>query len=104
MSPVPAGMAPGIRVYRPGRDVRTVADAICDRAWKGLGVRVYAWPCGTIALVTVGSRGDLALFERSPDALFATYARHAITRVGPMRVDVLHDMGWARAHQQMVTA
>jgi hypothetical protein len=102
VSPVPAGVGAKARVFRPGRDVRQVADVICERAWKGPGVRVFRWPCGTVAVVRVGSYGDDVLLRECEPHLLVTYARHGLFGAGalgdgPMLVDVLHDLNWARA-------
>jgi len=77
-------------------DVRVVANAICERGWRGAGVRVFRWHCGTIAIVTVAQRGDAVLMRDSEAALFATYACDA-RGVGPKLVDVIHALNWAAA-------
>jgi hypothetical protein len=96
VSPVPAGIGSAARVFRPGVDVRVVANTICERGWKGTGVRVFRWPCGTVSVVTVGARGDVLLLRESLPQLFATYVRDA-NGVGPKLVDVIHALNWARA-------
>jgi hypothetical protein len=102
VSPLPDGVTHAVKVFRPRHDVRRVAELICERAWKGLGVRVFRWPCGTLAVVTVGSLGDGVLLRECTDQLLVTYARHGllgggVPGDGPRWVDVLHDLNWARA-------
>lgn len=99
-SPLPEGLHKAVKVYRPGHDVRRVAGVIVDRAWRRQGVRVYRWPCGTVAMVIVGSRADAVLLDECVDQLLVTYARHDLlgkTGAGPSLVDVLHDLNWAKA-------
>lgn len=83
------------RVFRPGHDVRRIAWLICEQAWKGLGVRVFCWPCGTVAVIPVDSAADARLERMHCGNLFATYCRDA-SRHGPQMVDVIHDLNWAR--------
>lgn len=75
VSPVPAGIGRGARVFRPGRDIVVVTDYILERASLGLGVRAYRWPDGTVAVVTRDGREDAMLESASPRALMGTYAR-----------------------------
>lgn len=104
-SPVPLGVGASTKVFRPGRDLRRIADVICERAWRqGPGVRVFRWPCGTVAVVRVGSAGDAILLNECGGFHLATYARQRTLRgsgveVGPTLVDVLHDLHWAEAHR-----
>lgn len=96
VSPVPSGIHGYVRVFRPDVVVRSAADLICDRAWRGLGVRVFHWPCGTLAVVSIGQECERVMMVRCLDHLLGTYARHPATGIGPMLVDVLHDIHWAR--------
>lgn len=73
-----------------------MASAICDDAWKGKGVRVFRWPCGTVASVAVGHRADIVLLRDALPNLFATYARDR-AGMGPRLIDVIHALNWARA-------
>lgn len=103
MSPLPEGVTKAVRVFRPNGDVRAAAAVICDRAWKGLGVRVFRWRCGTLAVATLGTPVDKRLLCECEPQLLVTYARHGVSGDGalgngPMLVDVLHDLNWARAH------
>lgn len=99
-SPVPRGIGCQTRVFRPGRDVRVVADVICTRAWKGPGVRVFRWPCGTVAVVRVGSYGDEVLLRECLMHLLVTYAHRSdlgSLGQGPKLVDIVHDLNWVDA-------
>jgi len=73
-SPVPAGIGRGARVFRPGRLEVEVADFVVERASLGTGVRVYRWPCGTVAIVTRDGREDLLLDASCALHLLGTYA------------------------------
>jgi len=98
VSPVPAGVGnvgPALCVFRPGTDLRRVAGAICERAWRRGGVRVYLWPCGTIAVARCAQRSDEVLLRDCLAQLFATYARDGQGR-GPLVRDVLQTLQWAR--------
>jgi hypothetical protein len=102
VSPVPAGVGAAAKVFRPGRDMRQIADVICERAWKNDGVRVFRWPCGTVVVVRVGSQGDKTLTLACEPRLLATYARLHVPGSdargpGPSVVEVLHDLHWAKA-------
>lgn len=103
VSPLPQRVTrSGVKVFRPTYDVRKMADLICVRAWKGQGVRVFGWSCGTLAIVTVASVADGVMLDECFDQLLVTYARHGIfgdggLGAGPKLVDVLHDLNWARA-------
>jgi hypothetical protein len=100
VSPLPDGLRMSVQVYRPGHDVRRLAGVIVERAWRRQGVRVYRWPCGTVAVVLVGSRADAVLLTECVDHLLVTYARHDLLGKpgpGPLLVDVLHDLNWAKA-------
>lgn len=100
VSPLPDGLRTSVHVYRPGHDVRRLAGFIVERAWVRQGVRVYRWPCGTVAVVLVGSHADAVLLGECLDHLLVTYARHDLLGkpgAGPLLVDVLHDLNWARA-------
>lgn len=100
MSPLPYGVGRvgrAIRVFRPESDIRRVAEWICDQSWKGHGVHVFRWPCGTVAVVAIGSFSDGVLLRKCMDQLLGSYARHATSRLGPTRADVLHDLNLARA-------
>ena len=80
--------------------VRRLAGIIVELAWCRQGVRVYRWPCGTVAVVRVGSHADAVLLGECIDRLLVTYARHNLlgrAGAGPQLVDVLHDLNWARA-------
>jgi hypothetical protein len=84
--------APGCRprVHAPTRPVHRVASDIAEAAWAGKGVRVFAWPCGTVAVVRVGSAADELLTRLIPAQLLATWTRGA--RFG----DVLAELQAAR--------
>lgn len=100
VSPLPDGLHRHVQVYRPGHDVRRLAGIIVERAWCRQGVRVYRWPCGTVAVVRVGSRSDAVMLGECVDHLLVTYARHDLLGKpgnGPTLVDVMHDLNWARA-------
>lgn len=97
ISPVPRGVGRNVRVYRPGIDLRVIASFITERAWRARGVRVFRWPCGTVAIAPVAAEGDVQLSRDCEPFLFATYARHGLLGYGPMLVDVLHDLNWAKA-------
>jgi hypothetical protein len=93
---VPEGVGPQTRVFRPGADVRLVAGVICERAWK-VGVRVFRWPCGTVAVAIINGRGDVALLRDALPQLIGTYARDG-RGVGPKVLDVIQALQWeARA-------
>lgn len=100
-SPVPLGVGATTKVFRPGRDPRRIAELICVRAWRKGGVRVFCWPCGTVAVAGVGSVGDTILLRECGACWFGTYARQRIPgsdrEAGPALVDVLHDLHWAQA-------
>lgn len=92
----------GVQLFDAGVDPRRIAGVVCERAWKGDGVRVYRWPCGALAVVNVGSRPDAKLLADCIDMLLVTYARHRLlgseARLrGPSLTDVLRDLQWARA-------
>lgn len=93
VSPVPSGVGVHckMRLIRPWADGRVIAWNIAERAWKGRGVRLYRWPCGTMAVVPVDSRADHALEEHCAGFLFATYT------AGVRLVDIMHDLNWARS-------
>ena len=84
--------APGCRprVHSASRPIHRVASDIAESAWAGKGVRVFAWPCGTVAVVRVGSSADELLTRTIPDRLLATWTRGA--RFG----DVLSELRAAR--------
>lgn len=91
----------GVKFFEPDTDTRRLAGVVCERAWRGDGVRVYRWSCGSLALVNVGSRADGRMLDACIDMLLVTYGRHAVNGqprrgAGPMLVDVLHDLHWAR--------
>lgn len=102
VSPLPSRMARmGVKLFRPTHDLRKLAEAICDRAWKGRGVRVFGWPGGTVAVVTVASDGDALMLVECVERLLATYARHGLSGVGglgegPKLADVMDDLAAAR--------
>lgn len=89
-SPVPRGLGPSVRVFRPGHDVQQVAWALCLQAWRGNGIRLFRWPCGTLALVAVGAHMESRMLARCAPQLFATY-------VQPQMLDVVRDLKWAKA-------
>lgn len=98
-NPVPRGARRDVRVYRAAESVELVADAVCLGGWRGQGVRVYAWPCGTLAVVTVGTGADTQLAAQCADRHVGTYARARLHGrcVGPLRAHVLEDLAWARS-------
>lgn len=84
-------------MWRPGFPARAVAERICNWAWKGKGVRVYRWPCGTLAVAKVGTPADDKLLSQCIAMLVATYARHGLDRVGklgdgPMLDEVIEEL------------
>lgn len=90
-----------VQVFAPRADVRRVAGLVCERAWRGQGVRVWRWPCGTVAVVDVGTRADRKLLTDCVDALLVTYARHGVFACGvlgdgPSLADVMRELHWAR--------
>lgn len=91
---------PGALWFAPGADLRRVASVICDRAWRGLGVRVYRWPDGMVIIVSTDSRGDQLLLRHSLDALVGTFCRvgalsGSVVGEGPKQFDVLDQLRWA---------
>lgn len=100
-NPIPWGARAQVRVYRPTTDRQVVADAICVRGWRGLGVRVFAWADGTVAVVAVGTDADARLLEACPAQQLAVYARRLMVApglpAGPSRQHVLEDLAWASA-------
>ena len=91
------------RVFTADMSVAAAAAHVCERGWKGPGVRVWAWPNGTLVVCRVGSPGDAMLLRMSMAQLFATYARHGVDRrlgggEGPKLPDVVDELAWARAH------
>lgn len=101
-SPVPVDARNSVHAYRPNADVWRVAADICERAWRGKGVRVYFWPCGTIANVLIGTDAERVLEQLCLPMLFATYARttadgRPLHGAGPMLDDVVRELKWARA-------
>lgn len=66
-----------IHVSLPTRSVYHVASAIAEAAWGRGGVRVYAWPCGTVAWVRPNSKGDELLLHRCPECLVGTWTKGA---------------------------
>lgn len=108
VSPLPPGVTTrGLRVYRPCRVTRVVAERICDWGWKGKGVHVFRWPCGTVAVTRAGTPADECLLRECEARLLATYARHDLHRgaaaraargdinIGPALEDVLEDLVWS---------
>jgi len=74
-SPVPAGVGRTVKVLRPGYSLEEIAAAILDRASVGFGVRVYRWPCGTVAIAPRDGEADGKLDARCQERLFGTYAQ-----------------------------
>ena len=90
-SPIPLGCnARNYHVWRPGAAINAIANNIIDRAWRGRGVRLFYWPCGTCMLATVGSKLDRDLLSKALPALYGTYAR------GALLIHVLADLRAAR--------
>ncbi|WP_458068659.1 hypothetical protein [Rhodanobacter sp. BL-MT-08] len=87
--PVPQKIGHVVRVWRPGKPLLPIADVVAERAWKGEGVRVFRFPDGTWALVSIGQRADDVLMRHCGDALFATYVR------GALWSQIVADMKWA---------
>lgn len=101
-SPLPGSVTGAVRVIRPTSNLCAVAGVICDGAWRGKGVRVFRWPCGTLVIAVVGSPADQQLLRFCLDRLLGTYARHGllsddVVALGPSITDVVHDLRWARA-------
>lgn len=91
---------PGARVFDVGTDLRQVAGVICDRAWRGLGVRAYRWPDGVVLVVSTDSRGDQLLLRDAQRLLLGTYCRQGALSggavgPGPALYDVLDQLQWA---------
>jgi hypothetical protein len=81
-------------------DLRRVAAVICDRAWRGVGVRVYRWTDGALVLVGTDSRGDQLLMPHAAHALVGTFCRAGALGDGPLgpgpqQVHVLALLRWA---------
>lgn len=96
------GSEPGAAWFDPTSDLCRVAAVICERAWRGLGVRVYRWPDGTIVVVGTDSKADMRLQRSSQHALIGTYCRagalsDGILGNGPMQFDVLDQLRWLAA-------
>lgn len=87
-SPVPSGIGHGARIYRPGNNQVKIADVIAERACVGFGVRVYRWPCGTVAIVTRDGPEDALLAAKCSEHLLGTYAKGA--KVSYVLNDLLH--------------
>jgi hypothetical protein len=64
---------------------------IVDRAWIKGGVRVWHWPCGTVALSTVNSRMDRMLLQQCIDQLVGTWGK------GALAADVMDTLRWVGA-------
>jgi len=100
-NPVPIGARSGVRVFRPGEPLRRVIEAVCIGGWRGLGVRVYAWPCGTLAVVPRDTDSDARLATLCGDRLHGTYARRMTPdglQGGPQWRHVAIELQWSRAH------
>lgn len=97
IEPLPIAMTSAVRLFRRSRDCTEIASHICERGWRGQGVRVFAWPCGTVAVVTCNSGADEALVVRCASQLVATYARNGELSPGPLFMDVLRQLRKARA-------
>lgn len=95
INPVPRRRRKGVLIYRPDVPATTIAEAVCTRAYRGKGVRVYAWPCGTVAVVPVDVDADRYLAEVAGQWMLATYAGKggAATR----HADVVDEIVWARS-------
>lgn len=89
---MPRGVGSQVRVFRPGAEAEHVAGVIAERAWRGRGVHVYRWTCGTVAVVGVGCAGDVLMQRKCLAELFGTWGRGAVC------TDVLEQLEWARAH------
>lgn len=70
---------PGVGIHRasPHRSIHILAGELAEAAWRGKGVRVFAWPCGTVAWAQVGTSGDQLLLRRALPWLIGTWARGA---------------------------
>lgn len=79
-SPVPPGVGRTVKVLRPSRSEEHVIDAILDRASVGFGVRVYRWPCGTVAIAPRDGEADVVLDAKCQEHLFGTYAKGSTYR------------------------
>lgn len=91
VSPLPAKFNDGAyHVWKPGTSLNVIANKLIDRAWRGRGVRLYWWPCGTAVLATIGSGLDRELLAKERPALYGTYAH------GALLVDVMADLRDAR--------
>ena len=97
MAPLPIPMTRAMRVFRTTRNCHEIASYICDRGWRGDGVRVFAWPCGTVAVVARNSGADEAMMVRCPANLVATYACNGELSAGPIFMRVLHELRLVRA-------
>lgn len=76
-----------------------MAGVIAERAWQRQGVRLFQWPCGTVAVTWVGSRADATLLASCIDQLLVTFARHDLfgrADSGPTQVDVMRELSHAR--------
>lgn len=92
VSPLPHHVRGKVRTFAPGTDVRQVVGVIVERAWLGRGVRVWRWPCGTVAVSTRDSTMDFLMLRHCADQLLGTWCK------GALDAHVLATLRWARAH------
>lgn len=97
VAPMPIARTSAVRLFDRQHPCAEVASNICDRGWRTSGVRVFVWPCGTVAVVTIGSGADEALLALALPHLLATYARAGARNPGPLYVDVMAELRQARA-------
>lgn len=77
-------------MWKPNAAINDIANNILDRAWRGRGVRLFWWPCGSCIIATVGSKLERDLMSKALPALHGTYCH------GAMRTHVLADLRAAR--------
>lgn len=95
VNPVRKTLRSGVKIFKPTDDVQRIVTVICDLGWKGQGVHVFLWRCGTVVVVRAGSASDAPMHKAYSRAHFATYARAANGGPGPLRKDVIDDLRWA---------
>jgi hypothetical protein len=91
VSPVPARCGRKVRIFRPSVCLRSVAATVAEQAWRGLGVRVFHWPCGTWAICPIGTIGEQRLMHECIKRHVGTYGK------GAQLAHVHADLEWTRS-------